>query len=233
MNGFSHDSTVDHPLPQHTIEPRPGTWSPARFAEWDWAQLRPLPTLQRADGYGAVQFPTEVRVCADASALYTCFDCQDNHIWGTLTGRNAPIYTEEVVEIFIAPGTATPQIYYEFELSPNGTLLDLRIDSPNGNRQGIHVDSKWDCGQVEWAAQRDDDNNHWRGLLVLPWRSICEADEVPTAWRANFYRIERPANAEPEFSSWSPTLTNPPDFHRPARFGTLHFQPEMGDTSTA
>ena len=39
-------------------------------------------------------------------------------------------------------------------------------------------------------------------------------------WRANFYRIDR---GDPdEYSAWSPTGADPPDFHRPDRFGLLN-----------
>jgi hypothetical protein len=44
---------------------------------------------------------------------------------------------------------------------------------------------------------------------------------IANCWRANFYRIERPHDAEPEFSCWSPTMSDPADFHKPAYFGVL------------
>jgi hypothetical protein len=47
------------------------------------------------------------------------------------------------------------------------------------------------------------------------------ASPPPRRWRANFYRIERPRGGRPELSCWSPTFTDPPDFHRPERFGVL------------
>jgi hypothetical protein len=58
-------------------------------------------------------------------------------------------------------------------------------------------------------------------VLAIPWRSVAPPGDLPRMWRANFYRIERPRDGEPEFSCWSATLTDPADFHRPARFGVL------------
>ena len=49
---------------------------------------------------------------------------------------------------------------------------------------------------------------------------------VAWLWRGNFYRIERPHDAEPEFSGWSPTMTDPADFHKPAYFGILELETE-------
>ena len=42
-------------------------------------------------------------------------------------------------------------------------------------------------------------------------------------WRANFYRIDR--GERDEYSAWRPTLRSPPDFHVPARFGSLRLAP--------
>ena len=53
---------------------------------------------------------------------------------------------------------------------------------------------------------------------------IAPAGELPDTWRANLYRIERPRDAAPEYSCWSPTLTDPADFHKPARFGVLRLE---------
>jgi hypothetical protein len=50
------------------------------------------------------------------------------------------------------------------------------------------------------------------------------AAPIPTAWRANFYRIERPHLSDPEFSCWSPTHTEPASFHRPSHFGLLYLE---------
>ena len=51
--------------------------------------------------------------------------CDDPDIWGEATARDSHIYNEEVAELFLAPGFATPVHYYEFEVNPLGALLDL------------------------------------------------------------------------------------------------------------
>jgi hypothetical protein len=56
--------------------------------------------------------------------------------------------------------------------------------------------------------------------MVIPWRDVHDG-ETPRIWRANFFRIERPRGGDHEFSCWSPTFTDPPDFHRPGFFGRL------------
>jgi hypothetical protein len=191
------------------------------YAQWPWQDIAPLPPFIVADGSGPARDQTSVRLAYDAHHLYARFDCHDRDIWGVATERDSPIYDEEVVELFIAPGPDTPTHYYEFEVSPLGTLLDLTVHSPSGDRADMHTDFAWNCPGLIWSAQRNDAARRWTAYLIVPWRSIGAGDRLPTVWRANFYRIERPRGEPPEFSCWSPTLTEPADYHRPARFGRL------------
>jgi hypothetical protein len=129
------------------------------------------------------------------------------------------------VEVFIAAGEETSVDYYEFEISPNGILFDARIYNPTSDRKDIQVDTAWDAPGIGWSVQRDEQRDHWFAFLALSWSAIAPTGQRPTHWRANFYRIERPrpqqSNQPTEFSCWSPTLTDPADFHKPAAFGYL------------
>ena len=180
-----------------------------------------LPPLRLADDSGLARQQTAVRICHDAAALYVRFDCDDRDIWGTFTQRDDPIYDEEVVEIFLAAGAETPTEYAEIELSPNGVLFDAWVQNPTGDRAQMVVDTAWDWPGIRWHTERIDVEKRWWAVLVLPWMGIAPSAPLPAVWRANFYRIERPRDAEPEFSCWSSTLTDPADFHQPGRFGTL------------
>lgn len=207
----------------HLLLPRaPASWDrSADLAIWNWDDLPPLPPFILADGSGPAQQQTSARICCDDTALYVRFDCADRDIWGTYTQRDDSIFDEEVVEVFISSGAETPQIYFEFEVSPNSVLLDARITNPGLRHTDLQVDRSWDCAGLRWQAAHDDQAGHWWAMLVIPWSSIGPTDLPATLWRANFYRIERPHDAEPEFSCWSPTMSNPADFHRPAYFGVL------------
>ena len=210
-------------LPPEWLMPTvPVNWdTQADLAAWNWSDVAALPPFTLADGSGPAKQQTTARICADTQALYLRFDCADHDIWGTYSHRDAPIYDEEVVELFIGPGETDPIHYYEFEISPNGVLLDAKVYNPTSQRAELEVNIQWDCPGIRWQAHRDDEANHWWAVLVVPWAAIASPGKLPQVWRANFFRIERPRNAVPEFSCWSPTMTNPADFHKPTWFGKL------------
>lgn len=173
-----------------------------------------------ADGRGAPRWPTRVEVSWDEEKFAVSFECRDDDAWGTFAERDAPLWQQEVVELFLAPGEEVPASYFEFEVSPAGVLFDARVANPHGDRIGMTVDTEWNCPGIEWRTRATGERADWRAELAIPWRGL-DLERPPAALRANFFRIERPRGGEPEFSCWSPTLTSPADFHRPERFGIL------------
>lgn len=211
-------------LPIAIVPRLPAHWraQTGDYTQWPWEELPPLPPFIVANGSAPAQQQTTVRIAYDADNFYVRFDCDDNDIWGIATARDSAIYDEEVVELFIGAGEEHTIVYYEFEVSPLGTMLDLSVYSPNLERTGLQANFPWDCPGLLWSAERNDAANHWRAYMVVPWLSIgAERDELPTSWRANFYRIERPRGQAAEFSCWSPTMSEPADYHLPAYFGHL------------
>jgi Carbohydrate-binding family 9 len=200
-------------LPRHPVPRRP--------ASLRWDSLPALSPLTLADGSGPAVQRTSVRLCWDEAALSVRFDCEDRDAWGTYRRRDDPIYEEEAVEVFLAPGEKDPARYVEFEVSPLGVLFDARIHNPTSLRADLEADVAWDCPGIRWEVGRGGERRDWWAVLVLPWAGIVPEGDLPLVWRANFYRIERPRDGSPEFSCWSPTLTSPADFHKPARFGVL------------
>ncbi len=208
-------------MPRHLVPRRPAFWDPADPDSWAWEEIPALPPFQLADGGGPAVQQTRGRLCWDELALHVRFDCEDRDAWGTFRQRNDPVYQEEAVEVFLAPGEEDPVRYFELEVSPLGTLFDAAIHNPTSLRADMTGDPSWDCAGLRWAAGSGESRQDWWAWISIPWKEICPSEDPPRIWRANFYRIERPRDGEPEFSAWSPTLTRPADFHKPARFGRL------------
>lgn len=201
--------------------PLPHCRVPKVFASWNWHDIPPLPPFLLADGSGPALQQTRTRLCWDDAALHVRFECEDRHAWGNYRQRDDPIYEEEAVEVFLAPGEEDPTRYFELEVSPSGVLFDARIHNPTSLRAGLVGDPSWDCPGLRWAAGPGTERQDWWAVLAIPWTGLVPSGDPPRVWRANFYRIERPGGGEPEFSGWSPTLTSPADFHKPARFGVM------------
>jgi hypothetical protein len=178
-----------------------------------------LPLLL-ADGSGQPTQGTALRLGWDEEALHVRFECVDREPWGTYRHRDDPLYLEECIEVFLAPGAADPAEYFELEVSPLGTLFDARVHNPDSRRDTLTADLSWDCPGLRWAAGPGSFEDWW-AELAIPWAAVAPSAGRPRLWRANFFRIDRPPDGEPEFSCASPTLTRPADFHRPARFGLL------------
>ena len=183
-----------------------------------WSRVPVLELRRAQDGAVPVQ-ATAVRVAHDLDALLLRFDCDDRDIWATHARRDAPLWEEEVVELFVAPGEGDPEEYVEVEVNPLGAVFDARVANPQGRRESMRVDASWNAAGLVAAVGRPSPGT-WRAEIVIPWGDLC-AGPPPPVWRANFFRIERPRGADHEFSCWSPTLVDPPDFHKPALFGRL------------
>lgn len=212
-------------IPTWRVPRVPASWSGGPVDQRSWDRIPRLSPFVLADGSGPAEQPTAVRVCWDETALHVRFDCVDRDAWGTYGWRDDPLYNEEAVEVFLGPGDSHPVNYFEFEVSPKGVVFDARVFNPTSMRGDMRVDKEWDCPDLLWTAGKGEEQDDWWAVLEIPWAGLEQEPGRPTVWRANFYRIEQPRDGTPEYSCWSPTLTSPADFHKPARFGRLVLEP--------
>ncbi len=176
-----------------------------------------LPPIRLTDARTGARprLSTAVRVGLRGAKLCVRFDGRDSGVVATYTERDAPLWREDVFEVFLAPEDP-PRRYFEIEVNPLGALFDARVESPELSRSSMRVDTSWDCPGLEARVTRRP--ARWSALLRIPLASLCEGPP-PARWRANFYRIDR--GAADEFTAWSPTFADPADFHVPVRFGIL------------
>jgi hypothetical protein len=163
----------------------------------------------------APRLATAVRVGLRAAALCIRFDGRDAGVVATLRERDAPLWKEDVFEVFLA-AEDPPRRYFEFEVNPLGAIFDARVESPELARASMRVDGSWDCAGLSARVTLRPDR--WSALLTIPLEPLF-GPAAPGRLRANFYRIDR--GDEDEYSAWSPTFAEPADFHVPERFGVL------------
>lgn len=144
------------------------------------------------------------------------FEVTDSHVWATLTERGAPLYQEEVVEVFVDP-VGDLECYFEIEVNPLNAVFEVVLRK---NRSGYTKDFAWRCEGLRTAVRRSAAG--WCAELAIPFASlIAETPRVGARWRGNFCRIDRPPNVERELTAWStPGRAN---FHTPERFGWIEF----------
>jgi hypothetical protein len=200
-----------------------------------WRQAPPMELGNPVDGKPG-RYRTTARMLYNGRFLYLAFACEDEHVWGTFTERDAEIYTEECVEAFLCPSGKVRQ-YYEINVSPRNTVFDAFIlNGRSGPKTRDHFLGLKDytCEglatkvHVEGPLGRPGAKG-WSAEYAIPLRRLVGADNLAPQpgdeWRMNLFRIDSPKKGQMEFYSWSPTGAN--DYHRPWAFGVLRFGREL------
>ena len=146
------------------------------------------------------------------------FECEDSDPWATLTERDAPLFQEETVEVFVDP-FGDLETYYEIETNPLSAILDIVF---RRSRSGYKGDWSWNCEDLR--ARSRVSRGLWCAEFAIPFASIASRPSVGAVWRANFCRIDRPSrdgSIPRELTAWSPPLRE--TFHTPERFGFVEF----------
>ncbi|MCE5270160.1 carbohydrate-binding family 9-like protein [bacterium] len=197
-----------------------------------WKACEPIELGAAREGEKVGQ-KTTARIMWDDRYLYLSFECEDSHIWSTMTERDQPIYNEEVVEAFINPD-GDREGYLELEVNPLNTLWDGYIENTANGRVG-HL--AWNSFGLRRAVfldgtlnDRSDTDGGWSVEMAVPLEDIVTGAHTPPVagdrWRLNLYRIDLPegAGVRGEYYAWSPISGK--TFHDPDRFGEIQFSDE-------
>jgi hypothetical protein len=196
---------VRRALGELTADPRSSFWSGV-----------PRAVLRETVSGDPPKQSTSAQLAWDALEFRVLFQAEDAHPWATLTERDAPLYEEEVMEVFLDP-VGDLECYFEIEVNPLNAVLDLVL---RRNRSGYVRDFAWRCEGLRTAVTKDATG--WNAELSIPFASLTSAPPSNgSRWRANFLRIDRPPGTERELSAWSPT--GRANFHTPERFGFVEF----------
>ena len=200
---ISHDISLDasHPAPEWQRA------TPINFCD-DWKGQHPDPERQ-----------TRVSVLWSDATLFLRFECRYRELNvfkdSDPNGRRDHLWDKDVAEAFLQPDPSRERYYKEFEISPNGMWIDLDIspgplqDLKSGMQRSVFLDEK---------------NRMWSAELAIPLRALTPHFDARAIWRANFYRVEGPAEPR-DYFAWQPTNTPQPNFHVPSAFGRLKFLP--------
>lgn len=181
-----------------------------------------VPLVLSGDG-SRPRLESEVAAYHDGRRLLVVFSVRDDHLVATHLEHDAPLWEEDVVEVFVAPESL--ERYFEIEVNPLGTTFDAVVESPKLERASMTVDRAWSCEGLRTAIRRTTIHGVVRveTVIMIPAGALGASCDRGARWRANFYRIDRSPDGD-EFSAWRPTGRTPPDFHVPRSFGTLVFE---------
>ncbi|MGC8805578.1 MAG: carbohydrate-binding family 9-like protein [Candidatus Ratteibacteria bacterium] len=169
----------------------------------------------------------------DGQYLYFAFKCYDMDIWATYEKRDAPLYEEDVVEVFFKPDSSKNS-YYEFEVSPKNVILDALIGERTLTGNMFFRFAKWNCSGLKSAVKIkgtlnrwDDIDQYWTVEIAIPFKSLPTVKKSPVPgdeWLFNVCRYDYSIYLEKGVE----TLTYSPitkfDFHRYEEWRILKFQ---------
>ena len=197
----------------------------------EWTALPQTHFRQATDGQASAQ-PTWVRLKYDEQFLYVSFDCQQNPFGHQNSYRqhNTEMWNQEVFELFIAEGQATPTRYLELEINPNNALFVGWIENPTKEAPKNLTFVPYETAKIKHSVATKKES--WSGEMQIPWALLGGKKD---SYRLNFYRIVslqshpnpgwKCTPADCAFLCWSATMSGQtPRFHRPEAFGGLELR---------
>ncbi len=169
--------------------------------ELGWQLAEQINGFQRIlHQYGRIERPTRAKMLWDDEALYVGFANTDPDAWAICASEDDPMWTEEVVEVFIDPD-GDGQAYLELEVNPLNAWVDLLVHRALPR---LAADADWDIAGLRTAVQVHGSVNDslaadtgWTVEIAIPWAAMEGAiggggrPRPGDEWRLNLYRIER------------------------------------------
>lgn len=190
---------------------------------WDLAQV--TSEFVFSDARANAPLPCRARVVWTDDAVYFAFIVVDHDIIAPHTTRDEPLYTRDVVEVFIDPN-GDRKDYFEFEVSPRGTVFDAYFPS---YRENLEHSKQFSAAGFEVAVRVNgtlDSAEADHGYTVEMKVSyldlgLAAAPKAGERWRINMFRIDYHGPDDAEYTAWTAPLVG--DFHALDRFGQLRF----------
>ncbi len=192
-----------------------------------------------SNGLGNAQSNSIIDLCYNNSGLTikNSANIQNYYTDSPYNNCNDAIYNLDVSEFFISPfylSETAPHCYNEIDINPENVMFESGVYNKNLNHSSVQ-NFLIDCNKSGISYNVEIKGNSWISTLVIPWDvmnnpSGCPVDSgkaLKGIYRANFYRINelkatsKCNSTECEYMAWSPTLSNPPAFHEPTKFGFL------------
>lgn len=221
-------------IPQYTVSrcTTPLTID-GRLTEPEWLAAPLTARFVHHTDASTARLSTQAKLLWDDHFLYVGFICEDPDVWATLKTRDASLWNGEVVEMICDPD-GDGLNYFELQVNPLGTLLDLTLTKAYSAGGKANLAWTLNFTAAVWVDgtlnDSTDVDTKWCCEVAVPFNEL--AFMAPTlhfppqdgeAWRILLtrYDYERTGSRRVELSAWTPT--NSSSFHVPDRFGSILF----------
>ena len=176
------------------------------LGEFAWESARQIGAFERIlNDYDQIKHPTRGYMLWDDDHFYFAFVCNDPDMWAIFEEEDDPLWSEEVVEVFIDPD-GDARNYLELEVNPLNAVVDLLIYQVNPR---FESSKEWDIEGLKTAVQvygsvndSTDTDLGWTVEIAIPWEAMADSVDgggrpsPGDLWRLNMYRIERTAGRD-------------------------------------
>ena len=193
----------------------------------EWSQASPaVEFIFPWESQTGAKQKTHARLLWDDTNLYILYEVEDTDVVAQFTERDAPVYRDDTVEIFLNVRPSQAVAYYGIEVNVRGAMFDylcadaryfIRRYQFEGVQLGVQIDGT--------LNQREDQDRGWSMELAIPWTNFSDMARVPQAGTVFTANLNRWDGVEPNrrLSLWSDSGLDWPHPHAPARFGDLVF----------
>lgn len=216
--------------------------APPAGAKWDGEFWGDVPGL-RVDQFrpeGSDHRPVvEAKLAHSQNALHVFFRVQDRYVRCVAENLNDRVCQDSCVELFIQPPGRDE--YVSIEINGGGTMMSCFVEDPYRPNTDVSV-AKFTRITPEQAAKiaieaslprivepEITDPTEWTVRYTVPiaffekFFSLGVGPLGGQTWRANLYKCGD-KTSHPHWASWA-SIGEKFDFHQPAFFAPLHFEP--------
>lgn len=165
---------------------------------------------------------TQAKVIYSSTGIYFLISCDDKKTICTYKRDCAPLFKEDVIEIFLQPDEKRP-VYLEYEISPLGYELPLLIINTDGKFTGWIPWNYSTARKVKKFVSRS--RFGWIVEFFIPFKLMSGFSNVPpgknSQWKANINRIDYDHLPRTKWA-WCPHVKG--KFHQYEKFGSFTFK---------
>ena len=200
-----------------------------KLDEPDWEQAQGMEDFREPGTGLPARQPTLARFLWDDRFLYVAITMEDRDITGVKTQHDDKVWEDDVAELFLKPSESSPA-YYEFQVNPLGTTLDLLIA-----RRGAGTFDRWTPWESGMKAKANiqgtvndwrDKDRGWIVEMAIPLSAFQDASptvQLGDRWRFAVCRYNYSVDLPGGLERTSSAPLREMDFHRFEDYDWLEF----------